>query len=125
MKKEIDSNMITKNKENVFFRLKRFLINLFNKKENSENNLNINTSAEIKKENNSFKDSIMQIDNDETKLLKLQRKYRNGEIKEEDLTKDQVILLCNLYDKQISDLRKSNEYRLQKISQYKKIPINN
>ena len=68
MKKEIDSNMITKNKENVFFRLKRFLINLFNKKENSENNLNINTSAEIKKENNSFKDSIMQIDNDETKL---------------------------------------------------------
>ncbi len=120
MKKEIDSNMITKNKENVFFRLKRFLINLFNKKENSENNLNINTSAEIKKENNSFKDSIMQIDNDETKLLKLQRKYRNGEIKEEDLTKDQVILLCNLYDKQISDLRKSNEYRLQKISQYKK-----
>lgn len=120
MKKEIDSNMITKNKENVFFRLKMFLINLFNKKEISENNLNINTSAEIKKEKNSFKDSIMQIDNDETKLLKLQRKYRNGEIKEEDLTKNQVILLCNLYDKQISDLRKSNEYRLQKISQYKK-----
>lgn len=120
MKKEIDSNMITKNKENVFFRLKMFLINLFNKKEVSENNLNINTSAEIKKEKNSFKDSIMQIDNDETKLLKLQRKYRNGEIKEEDLTKNQVILLCNLYDKQISDLRKSNEYRLQKISQYKK-----
>ena len=112
--------MITKNKENVFFRLKMFLINLFNKKEVSENNLNINTSAEIKKEKNSFKDSIMQIDNDETKLLKLQRKYRNGEIKEEDLTKNQVILLCNLYDKQISDLRKSNEYRLQKISQYKK-----
>ena len=120
MKKEIDSNMITKNKENVFFRLKMFLINLFNKKEISENILNINTSAEIKKEKNSFKDSIMQIDNDETKLLKLQRKYRNGEIKEEDLTKNQVILLCNLYDKQISDLRKSNEYRLQKISQYKK-----
>lgn len=120
MKKEIDSNMITKNKENVFFRLKMFLINLFNKKEISENNLNINTSAEIKKEKNSFKDSIMQIDNNETKLLKLQRKYRNAEIKEEDLTKNQVILLCNLYDKQISDLRKSNEYRLQKISQYKK-----
>ena len=120
MKKEIDSNMITKNKENVFFRIKMFIINLFNKKEVSENNLNINTSAEIKKEKNSFKDSIMQIDNDETKLLKLQRKYRNGEIKEEDLTKNQVILLCNLYDKQISDLRKSNEYRLQKISQYKK-----
>ena len=120
MKKEIDSNMITKNKENVFFRLKMFLINLFNKKEISENNLNINTSAEIKKEKNSFKDSIMQIDNDETKLLKLQRKYRRGEIKEEKSTKNKVILLCNLYNKQISDLRKSNEYRLQKISQYKK-----
>ena len=45
---------------------------------------------------------------EETKLLKLQEQYRSGKIREEELSKEQVDMLCALYDKQISQLRKSN-----------------
>lgn len=53
-------------------------------------------------------------------MLKLQRQYRAGELKEEELTKEQVNSLCALYDKQIADLRKSNEIRKQKLLEYRK-----
>ena len=49
------------------------------------------------------------------KLLKLQKQYRSGEIKEEELTQEQVNSLCALYDKQIANLKKSNEIRKQKL----------
>ena len=52
--------------------------------------------------------NLKNIEDEEIKLLKLQKQYRNGEIKEEELTEEQVNSLCALYDKQISQLRKSN-----------------
>ena len=55
-----------------------------------------------------FLESIKNIENEETKLLKLQEQYRSGKIREEELSKEQVDMLCALYDKQISQLRKSN-----------------
>ena len=57
---------------------------------------------------------------EETKLLKIQKQYRSGEIKEEELTEEQVKSLCELYDKQIANLRKSNEIRKQKLLEYRK-----
>ena len=77
---------------------------------NSENQNNID----------SFIESIRNIENEETKLLKLQQQYRRGEIKEETLTKEQVNALCSLYDKQIANLRKSNEIRKKNLLEYKK-----
>ncbi len=65
---------------------------------------------------NLFIEQLKNIEDEETNLLKLQRKYRSGEIKEEDLTDEQVNSLCKLYDKQISNLRKSNEIKKQKLS---------
>lgn len=53
-------------------------------------------------------------------MLKLQKQYRKGEIKEEDLTETQYKSLCDLYDRQISNLKKSNEIRKQKLLQYRK-----
>ena len=41
--------------------------------------------------------SNLDIENEETKLLKLQKQYRSGEIKEEELTQEQVNSLCALY----------------------------
>ena len=50
------------------------------------------------------------------KQLKLQKQYRSGQIKEEE----QVNSLCALYDKQIANLRKSNEIRKQKLLEYRR-----
>ena len=68
----------------------------------------------------SFLENIKNIENEETKLLKIQKQYRSGEIKEEELTEEQVKSLCELYDKQIANLRKSNEIRKQKLLEYRK-----
>ena len=65
-------------------------------------------------------EEIRNIENEETKLLKLQKQYRSGEIKEEELTEEQVNSLCALYDKQIENLRKSNENRKQKLLEYRR-----
>ena len=65
-------------------------------------------------------EDIRKIENQETSLLNLQQKYRNGEIREEDLTDEQIDALCGLYSKQIASLKKSNEIRKQKILEYKR-----
>ena len=67
-----------------------------------------------------FMQYVKNIENDETRLLKLQKQYRNGEIKEEDMTKEQVQQLCDLYDKQIAELEKSNEARKRKLLEYRR-----
>ena len=63
---------------------------------------------------------VKKVEDKETKLLKLQKQYRNGEIKEEDMTSKQVKALCNLYDKQIEELKNSNAIRKQKLLEYRK-----
>ena len=67
-----------------------------------------------------FMQYVKNIENDETRLLKLQKQYQNGEIKEEDMTKEQVQQLCDLYDKQIAELEKSNEARKRKLLEYRR-----
>ena len=62
----------------------------------------------------------MNTENDETKLLKLQRQYDSGNIKTDDLSESQMKDLIKLYKKQISELSKSNEARKQKLLQYRK-----
>ena len=52
-------------------------------------------------------------------IIELQRLYREGKIKEEDMTYEQKDALNKLYDKQIEDLRLSNEYRKRKLLEYR------
>ena len=70
-----------------------------------------------------FRQYIKNIESKEYEILKLQKKYRNGEISEKDLTKTQIKALCNLYDKQIEELKKYNELRKKRILKNKKISI--
>lgn len=72
------------------------------------------------KNKESFLGYIKNVENKETKLLKLQKQFRSGQIKEEELTQEQIISLCDLYDKQIANLRKLNEDRKSKIMRIKK-----
>ena len=53
-------------------------------------------------------------------LLELQKKYRAGIVKDEDLTLEQKMLLSRLYDVQIERLESENDKNLEKVMKYKK-----
>ena len=119
-----EKRLITVNENSIFYKIKTFFKNFFNPRKKVENVLRVEEAVNIKSENqnniDSFIESIRNIENEEIKLLKLQQQYRRGEIKEETLTKEQVNALCSLYDKQIANLRKSNEIRKKNLLEYKK-----
>lgn len=119
-----EKSLIAVNENSIFYKIKNFVKNLFHKHKAIENSTvienGINVLLEKENNNNSFMESIKNIDNEETKLLKLQKQYRNGEIKEEQLNQEQINSLSALYDKQIANLRKSNQIRKQKLLEYRK-----
>lgn len=115
-----EKTLIQINENSIFYKIKRFFINLFHKEEIIVNNRQIEEKVELEDRKSDFVESIKNIEDDETKLLRLQKQYRSGEIKEEDLTQEQINSLCALYDKQIEKLKKSNEIRKQKLAEYRK-----
>lgn len=114
-----EKNLVEKNNKNVFSRIKNFFKNLFGKKDNKQVTETEENSTNTK-ENNEFKEYIKMTEDEETKLLDLQARYRRGEIGQNDLTEDQIDALCDLYDKQIEDLRKSIQIKEEKIAEHKK-----
>lgn len=118
-----DKSLVIVNKNSIFYKIKKFFRNLFSKKDNNitpiENRV-LKTQEIANDKKDSFRETITNIENDETRLLKLQKQYRSGEIKEEDMTEDQVNSLCLLYDKQIRELKRANELRKQKLMEYRK-----
>ena len=119
-----EKSLVQVNENSIFYKIKRFVKGLFNKNKEFTYKYAIieetNTSAENKNIKNSFMESIKNIEDEETRLLKLQKQYRSGEIKEEELSQEQIKSLCDLYDRQISNLRKSNEIRKQKLLEYRR-----
>jgi len=121
MKNSDEKQLIEVNKKSIFYKIKMFFTNLFKKKEKDSNieNRIINVVSNDRQKDN-FVNLVKKVEDKETKLLKLQKQYRNGEIKEEDMTSKQVRALCDLYDKQIAELEKSNAMRKQKLLEYRK-----
>lgn len=119
-----EKSLIVANENGILYKIKNFFRNLFYKNKAIENHTiiehNIKESSEKENNKNSFMESVKDIENEETRLLKLQKQYRNGEIKEEELTEEQINSLSVLYDKQIANLRKSNQIRKQKLMEYRK-----
>ncbi|HJJ18899.1 MAG TPA: hypothetical protein OIM61_06550 [Clostridiaceae bacterium] len=119
-----EKSLIQVNENSIFYKIKSFFKNLFKKNNNTIDNYSVIEEKDRSEKNSNKKDSFLEniknIENEETKLLKIQKQYRSGEIKEEELTEEQVKSLCELYDKQIANLRKSNEIRKQKLLEYRK-----
>lgn len=115
-----EKNLIEKNEKSIFGRIKNFFKKLFNKKENAVVNETVEESSASVKENNEFREHIKMTEDEETKLLDLQARYRRGEIGQNDLTEEQIDALCNLYDKQIEDLKQSIKIKEEKIAEHKK-----
>ena len=114
-----EKSLVQVNKNSIFYKIKSFFRNLFHKNTEIESSLNveedISSNVEIENKRLEFIEDIKNIEDEETKLLKLQKQYRSGEIKEE-----QINSLCKLYDRQIANLKKSNEIRKQKLLEYRR-----
>lgn len=120
-KNNTEKSLIKVNENSIFFKIKKLFKKIFDQKKYKGNIIeknDYNLKENIKKEQ--FREYIKNIENEETRLIKLQQKYRNGEIKEKQLTKRQIKSLCDLYDKQIEKLQKSNEFRKKRILQYRR-----
>jgi len=118
-----EKNLIEKKEKiNFFQKIKNFFKNLFGKKQVE---VNEEIVAEQQESSNEFKDSIKMTEEEENQLLELQNKYRRGEIAENDLTEEQIDALCDLYDKQIEEIKQSIKVKEEKIAEYKKRIENN
>ena len=52
-------------------------------------------------------------------IIELQKLYREGKIKEEELSEEQYNALVDLYDKQITELKLANESRKKRLAAYR------
>ncbi len=124
MEKNIEQNSLIKvNEKSLFYKIKRFFMNLFKKNTNYEETQTQSIENIIqdksKTQKQDFRETIKQVETEETKLLKLQKQFDNGEITEEELSQKQIEDLLNLYNQQINELEKSNNLRKEKILKYK------
>lgn len=120
MRENTQEKCLTKtNEKSIFYIIKRFIRNLFGKK---EANLEPIFSMEEKEDNNenTFMEYIRNIENEETKLFELQKLYHSGQVSEKDLTDKQIKELTNLYKKQNEEIRKSNAIREQRLLNYRR-----
>lgn len=119
-----EKSLVQLNENSIFYKIKSFFKKVFRKNSTiiNDNSIEENLNTEIEKDStkNFFMESIKNIENEEIELLELQKKYRSGEVKEEGLSEEQVNSLCKLYDKQIENLRKSNNIRKQKLLEYRR-----
>ena len=116
-----EKDLIAK-KESFFNKVKNFFKGLFEKKVKETTKETVNDEATTVTENNSFKDDIKVVEeeqSEEMKIIELQRRYRRGEIAENDLTEEQIEALSELYDRQIDALRKVIEEKEQQIAESK------
>lgn len=119
MNRDDNKSLVNVNENSIFYKVKCFFKNLF-----SKNNMEQNVIVEEKiiENNNSnskndFIEKYKNIANEESKLLKLQQQYENGQIKEEDLSEKQLSDLEDLYNKQNAELFRRNVYKIKKIKE--------
>lgn len=119
--------LIQVNEKSTFYKIKNFIKKIFNKKDCNINNVAPVDESLKSKDNRKqkFMEEVKRIEDEETKLLKLQQQFHNGEIKEEDLTESQYKALNDLYDRQIDNLKKSIEIKKQKIKKMQEESNNN
>ncbi len=106
----MDNKSLIVPKKSIFDRIKNFFKNIFKKEEVQEVAYIKEKTIETKEnKKSSFIDSIRTeeiIEKEE--ILKIQRDYEDGVIREEDMTPEQVSKIEKLYIEQISKLR--NDY---------------
>lgn len=118
-----EKSLIAVNENSLFYKIKSFFLKLFRGKKNALNGFSIipveKNEIQSDKRKDDFIESIRNVENEQTKLLKLQEQFDNRKIEKSQLSKEQIADLTALYKKQINDLEQSNERRINKIRQNK------
>lgn len=118
-----EKSLIAVNENSLFYKIKSFFLKLFRGKKNALNEFSIipieKNEIQSDKRKDDFIESIRNVENEQTKLLKLQEQFDNRKIEKSQLSKEQIADLTALYKKQINDLEQSNERRINKIRQNK------
>ena len=118
-----EKSLIAVNENSLFYKIKSFFLKLFRGKKNALNGFSIipveKNEIQSDKRKDDFIESIRNVENEQTKLLKLQEQFDNRKIEKSQLSKVQIADLTALYKKQINDLEQSNERRINKIRQNK------
>jgi len=118
-----EKSLIVVNENSLFYKIKSFFLKLFRGKKNALNGFSIipveKNEIQSDKRKDDFIESIRNVENEQTKLLKLQEQFDNRKIEKSQLSKEQIADLTALYKKQINDLEQSNERRINKIRQNK------
>ena len=125
MGKHLDEkSLMTVNRKSIFYKIKTFFEKFFRQDSVHQNRTQVDSIKDNAEQPNinskdDFIETLRNIENDETKLLKLQKQFDNGEIDRSQLSEEQITRLTELYKKQINDLEESNEKRINKIRQHK------
>lgn len=102
---------------NIYQKIRQFFNTLFWKKDNqlyiAEDSKSVNNSK------NNFIENVKNTENEDTKLLNLQRSLKNGTIKISDLTLSEINKLDKLYVSQNEVLRKKIENHRNRILKLK------
>jgi len=115
----MEKYLIKVDKKNIFYKIKNIFVNLF-KKKHIENGIEERREKRSEEKHESMlRQDIKGVGGKKLNLLDLQKKYKAGEIKEEEMAEEEIEELCKLYDVQNEQLRKSNEYRRQKLAEYR------
>ena len=107
------SKEIINYKENFITKIKKIFKKLFGIKENIQEDTEKKINN-IKK--NNFKENIeIKRDEEELNIIKLQKEYKAGNIREEDMTDEEHKKLIDLYEKQNKELKEKIETKKQRI----------
>lgn len=104
----MENNKMVEYKGNFFNKIKNFFFRLFKKSSNSLETQPRDFKNQSNLEEHAFKDNIIiKQDEEELRLLQLQREYKSGKILEEDMSQEDKEKLINLYKKQNLELKET------------------
>lgn len=116
MRENLDNKSLVKVNNNIFLKIRNWFVNLFRFKTNMiENNTDVpNSNIEVSESNtkDAFLNSLKTLENDDTNIFNLQRKYENGELKVSDMSENEYSKIEDLYNRQIENL--ANQIKIKK-----------
>ncbi len=114
----MENKELVEYKEGFFTKIKNKIVNIFKKQSNSSADNNLPKENNVS-QNKSFVKSIeVEVDEEKTRIHKLQKAYQRGAILEEEIKQEDYQKLVELYEEQNKELEKQIN---QKKDELKKI----
>ena len=112
------NNKLMSYKESIFTKILNFFKKLFLKEKNGTSQEGVEQPISNKQQKENFIENISINENEEEKRLKrLQLQYDNGEINEEDISKEDMDKLIEIYQKETEELNADTKKRKNHIAQ--------